>query len=285
MAKKVMKVIVDSTCDLPEDLAKKYDIDIIPVFVHHEGKSFADRIDLTPDSFYDILRNVDELPTTSSATPKDFVDSITNALKEYSSVFVTTLTSKLSATFQSARIAAKKVKNKKIHLMDSKFGSGVLTFLSLAAAKLAKKGVPEEEIVEKVEQIRDESFLVGYVDNLENLKKSGRISNLKYMLGSLMKSKPILELKEGILEAVGKASGKEKAQKKVVNEVLRRTDKKTKYDLMITHGDDLEAAELMMNKLEKKLNLGEKIVNYLTPALGVHLGIGTIVVSVSPSPF
>ena len=285
MTEKTMKIIVDSTCDLPEDLAEKYDIDIVPVFVHHEGKSFADRYELTPDGFYDILREVDELPTTSAATPKDFLESITKALKEYSSVFVTTLTSKLSATFQSARVAVKRFRDKPVHLLDSKFGSGVLTFLSLAAAKFAKKGIPEEEIVKKVEKLRNESFLVGYVDNLENLWKSGRISNMKYMIGSLIKSKPILELKDGILEPVGKASGKEKAQKKVINEVLKRTDKKSKYDIMITHGDDPEAAELIMEKLDKKLSIGEKIVNYLTPALGVHLGIGTIVVSVSPSPF
>ncbi len=284
MTEKTMKVIVDSTCDLPEDLVKKYDIDIVPVFVHHEGKSYADRFELTPDSFYDILRNIEELPTTSGATPKDFLESITEALKEYSSVFITTLTSKLSATFQSARVAVKKVKDKPVHLLDSKFGSGALAFLSLAAAKLSRKGVPEEEIIKKVEQIRNESFLVGYVDNLDNLKKSGRISNLKYFIGNLIRSKPILELKEGILEAVGKASGKEKAQKKVINEVIKRTNKKTTYDIMITHGDDEEAAKLIMGKLEKKITFDEKIVNFLTPALGVHLGIGTVVVSVAPSP-
>ena len=285
MTDKSMKIIVDSTCDLPEDLVKKYDIDIVPVFVQHEGKTFEDRYELTPDEFYNILRNVEELPKTSSAIPKDLFESINNALKEYSSIFIATLTSKLSATFQSARIAAKRFKDKKIHVIDSKFGSGVLTFLALAAAKLSRKGVPEEEVVKKVEQIREESILVGYVDTLDNLKKSGRISNLKYLLGSLTKSKPILELKDGIMNALGKASGKEKAQKKVINEVLRKLDKKTKYDIMITHGDEVETAEMMMTKLEKKLSLDEKIINYLTPALGVHLGPGTIVVSVSPSPF
>ena len=285
MTEKSMKVIVDSTCDLPEDIVKKYDIDIVPVFVHHEGKTYADRFELTPDGFYDILKDVKELPTTSAATPKDFFESITNAMKEYSSVYVIALTSKLSATFQSARVAVKKMKDKSVYLLDSKFGSGALAFLSLAAAKLSRKGLPPEEVVKKVEQIREETFLVGYVDNLDNLKKSGRISNLKYFIGNLIKSKPLLELKDGILEAVGKESGKEKAQKKVVNEVMKRTDKKTKYDIMITHGDDEEAAELIMEKLEKKLIFGEKIVNYLTPALGVHLGIGTVVVSVAPSPF
>lgn len=285
MERKTMKVIVDSTCDLPQELAEKYDIDVVPVHVHHEDKSYADRVELTPSEFYSLLENVDELPTTSGANPKDFFDSITEAFKEHSSVLIATITSKLSGTYQSARVAIKQLKDKKVYLIDSKFGSGVLTFLSLAAAKFSRKGMTDDEIVKKVEQIRDKSILVGYVDTLENLKKSGRISNLKYLVGSMIKSKPILEVKDGVINAVGKASGKEKAQKKVIAEILRRVDKKTKYDIMITHGNDSDAAEFMMQKFEKKLALGEKIVNYLTPALGVHLGIGSIVVSLSPSPF
>ena len=281
---KKVKVIVDSTSDLPEELARKYDIDIVPVYIQHEDKIYADGIDLTVKDYYSMLRNFEELPTTSAPSPKDFLDRINEAMKNYSTIFITTLSAKLSATFQSARIVAKRIKDKKIHLIDSKFGSGVLTFVSLAIAKLARRGVPEEEIIKKVEEIRDESLLVGYVENLDNLKKSGRISHLRFFIGNILKAKPIIEIRDGILEAVDKAKGKEKAQHRVIKEILSRIKKDKQYDLMITHGDDVEAAEKIMKKLESKILLGEKIVNYLTPALATHLGIGTIVVSLSPSP-
>ncbi|MHA2358092.1 MAG: DegV family protein [Candidatus Heimdallarchaeaceae archaeon] len=284
MESKNMKVIVDSTCDLPKDLVDKYDIDIVPVYVNYEGKTYADREEITADEFYNVLREADELPKTSAPSPKDFLDKITKYTKEYSSIFIATLTSKLSATYQSAKIAAKRIKDKQIHVIDSLFGSGVLAFLSLAAAKLSRKGIPEEEIVKKVETIRDESILLGYVDTLDNLKKGGRISNLKYYVANLMKAKPLLELKEGVLHPIGSATGKEKAQEKVISEVLKRIKKDTKYDIMVTHGDDLESAEKIMKILEREISFGEKIINYLTPALAVHLGIGTIVVSISPSP-
>ena len=281
---KKVKVIVDSTADLPQELAEKYDIDIVPVYIHYEDKIYADGIDLKVEDYYKMLREFKELPTTSAPSPKDFLDKISESMKSYSSIFITTLSSKLSATYQSARIVTKRIKDKQIHLIDSKFGSGVLAFISLAIAKLARRGVPEEEIVRKAEEIRDESLLVGYVDNLDNLKKSGRISNLRFFVGNLLKAKPIIELKDGVLEPVDKAAGKEKAQNRVIKEILGRIKKNKQYDLMITHGDDKEAADKIMKELETKIPLGEKIINYLTPALATHLGIGTIVVSLSPSP-
>lgn len=283
MSETKMKIIVDSTCDLPKDLIEKYDIDIVPVYIQYKDKIMADGIDITINEYYNMLREVEELPTTSAPSPRDFDEKIKDALKKYASIFIVTLTSKLSATFQSAKIAAKRIKNAKIHLVDSKFGSGVLAFVTLAAAKLSRNGVSEEEIVKKVEEIRDESFLVGYVETLENFKKSGRISNLKFWLGAVTKAKPLLELKDGIIEACGKATGKIKAQKKIISEVLSRIKKDKQYDIMITHGDDPEAAEFLMKQFEKKMNIGEKYINYLTPALATHLGIGTVVISVSPS--
>ncbi|MCG3226043.1 MAG: DegV family protein [Candidatus Heimdallarchaeota archaeon] len=283
MTNKKIKIIVDSTSDLPEELVKKYDIDIVPMYIHYDDQIYKDRTQITSDEFYDILRDIDELPTTSAPNPRDFWERVTESLKEYSTIFIATISSTLSASYQSAGIVIKRMKNKKIHLVDSKYGSGVLAFLALAAAKLFKKGLTGKELVEEVERIRDESVLVGYVDNVENLKKSGRISHLKYFLGTLLKAKPIIEVKNGLLEGIGKATGKVKAQEKVVEEVIFRIPKDKKYDLMITHGDDIESAEKIMSELEKELTLGEKIINFLTPALAVHLGIGSIVVSLSPS--
>jgi len=285
MLKSSMKVIVDSTCDIPEELAKKYDIGIVPVYVHHNNKIFADRIDITSSEFYEVLRNADKLPTTSASSPKDFLDKITENMKNYSSIFITTISSKLSATYQSARIVVKRIKDKRIYLVDSKFSSGVLAFISLAAAKLSRKGIPEEEIMRRVEEIRDGSILLGYVNNLENLRKSGRISHIKFLIGSIIKSKPLLELNDGILQPIGQATGKNKAIDKVLTSIFKRIKKNQKYDVMITHGDDSETAENILKRLEDKLTIGEKIINFLTPALATHLGLGTIVVSLSPSPY
>ena len=91
---KKVKVIVDSTADLPKELAEKYDIDIVPVYIHFEDRMYADGIDLKVEDYYEMLREFKELPTTSAPSPKDFLDKISEAMKNYSSIFVTTSISK-----------------------------------------------------------------------------------------------------------------------------------------------------------------------------------------------
>ncbi|MHA1303393.1 MAG: DegV family protein [Candidatus Heimdallarchaeaceae archaeon] len=282
-----MKIILDSSCDIPESYAKKYDIDIVPIYVNIDGKTYLDRYDLTPKEFYQYLReNRDNLPKTSGTSPKEFFDRITANVKEKTSIFVSTISSKLSTTYQSARIAIKRFKDKEIHLVDSLSGSGGLGLLGISAAKLAKKGIPDQEIVARVEEMRDNAILMGYVDDLYNLHKSGRISHMKFFVSNLLRAKPILTIQDGILTPVAKAPGKAKAIKKMIKKILQSANKSKidQYDLMITHADDEETATNILSKLDKKLKLGEKIINFLTPALSIHLGLGTIVVCLVPSP-
>ena len=115
---KVMEHEQDVEIAVPfvKELVKKYDIDIVPVYIQFDDKMYVDRFELKASDFYNVLREVDQLPTTAAPPPKDFWEKITNSVKDYSSIFIITLTSKLSATFQSAKIAASRVKNVKVHL-------------------------------------------------------------------------------------------------------------------------------------------------------------------------
>lgn len=278
-----LKIITDSSCDLPDEYLKEYDIDFVPFYVNIAGKSYVDRTELKPKVYYKQLKSIEDLPTTSAPSPKDFFDKVNAVVKDYSTVIITTISSKLSATYQSARVAANRLKEKSVYVFDSLSGSGGVGLLCLAAAKLARKGLKEDNLIKEVERIREETILLGYVDNLENLVKSGRISNFKYLIGRLMKAKPILQVKDGLIQPLSKASGKEKAIKKMLNILYKRVIENVKYDIMITHGDDYETSKDILKQIEKKVELGEKIVNFLTPALATHLGLGTIVVTLSPS--
>ncbi len=278
-----LKIITDSSCDLPDAFLKEYDIDYVPFYVNIAGKSYIDRTELKPEVYYEQLKSIKDLPTTSAPSPKDFFDKVNSVVKDYSTVLITTISSKLSATYQSARVAAKRLREKSVHVFDSLSGSGGVGLLCLAAAKLARQGLKEDNLIKEVERIRKETILLGYVDNLENLVKSGRISNFKYLIGRLMKAKPILQVKDGLIQPLSKASGKEKAIKKMLNILYKRVDEDVKYDIMITHGDDYETSNNILQQIEKKVELGEKIINFLTPALATHLGLGTIVVTLSPS--
>jgi len=282
-----VKIILDSSCDLPEEYVKKYDIKIAPVSIIMDGKTYRDRFEVTPEEFYAVLKEKrDNLPTTSGTSPIEFYNCITDCTKSNNSVLIATISSKLSTTWQSANIAIKRFKGKTFHLIDSLSGSGGLGLLGLAAGKLNKKGEKEEDIVRKVRDIQKKTIAMGYVDDLYNLQKSGRISQFKYYLSNLLNAKPVMRVKEGFIVPLDKARGKAKAIEKLIKHLFKATKSidETELDCMITHSDDIETAEYVMKKLDKKLSFNEKIIHYLTPALAVHLGLGTIVVSVAPSP-
>ena len=282
-----MKIILDSSCDLPEEHVKKYDIKIAPVSIIMDGKTYRDRFEVTAEEFYAVLREKREnLPTTSGTSPMEFYNCILDCTKSDNSVLVATISSKLSTTWQSANIAIKRFKDKSIHIIDSLSGSGALGLLGLAAAKLCEKGEKDEEIIRKVNDIQKKTVTMGYVDDLYNLQKSGRISQFKYYLSNLLNAKPVMRVKDGFIVPLDKARWKNKAIEKLIRHLFKaiKSINETDLDCMITHSDDLETAEYIMNKLDSKLNFNEKIISFLTPALAVHLGIGTIVVSVAPSP-
>jgi len=283
----VVLIILDNSCDLPEEYVKKYDIKIAPVSIIMDGKTYRDRFEVTAEEFYAVLREKREnLPTTSGTSPIEFYNCILDCTKSDNSILVATISSKLSTTWQSANIAIKRFKDKSIHLINSLSGSGALGLLGLAALKLCEKGEKDEEIIRKVNDIQKKTVTMGYVDDLYNLQKSGRISQFKYYLSNILNAKPVMRVKDGFIVPLDKARGKIKAIEKLIRHLFKaiKSINETDLDCMITHSDDLETAEYIMNKLDSKLNFNEKIISFLTPALAVHLGIGTIVVSVAPSP-
>ena len=111
-----LKIITDSSCDLPDAFLKEYDIDYVPFYVNIEGKSYIDRTELKPEVYYKQLRSIKNLPTTSAPNPKDFFDKVNSVVKDYSSVIITTISSKLSATYQSAKVASKRLREKNVYV-------------------------------------------------------------------------------------------------------------------------------------------------------------------------
>ncbi len=281
-----MKIILDSTCDLPKEFIDKYSIDIVPVYILIDEKAYLDGVDITYENFYQYLREHQKnLPKTSGASPKGFIDKINENIEKHSKFFISTISSKLSTTFQSARIAIKRFKNVKINLVDSLSGSGGVGLLGLNAAILDDEGENDDIIIKKATYQRDNSIGMGYVNDLTNLIHSGRISHLKYYIAKLLNAKPVLKIKDGVITSDSTARGREKGLEKLVERVVERTkeSKDNHFDMMITHGDDLEHAQYVADSLEDKINVDKKIINYLSPGLSIHLGIGTIVAILVPA--
>lgn len=198
-----VRIILDSTTDLPSDFRGRFPTVAMPVFFGTE--KFYDGINITHAEFYDKLKECAELPKTSQAAPADFAD-IFSTLDEGDEAVVLTLSSKLSGTYQSAVIAAEDYSDR-IFVVDTRtvtIGAGVLAEYAFS---LAESGMSARDIAEKITVERDKVRLIAMVDTLEYLHKGGRISAAVAVAGGILGFKPVICVENGEVKLLGKARG------------------------------------------------------------------------------
>lgn len=198
-----VRIILDSTTDLPSDFRGRFPTVAMPVFFGTE--KFYDGINITHAEFYDKLKECAELPKTSQAIPADFAD-IFSTLDEGDEAVVLTLSSKLSGTYQSAVIAAEDYSDR-IFVVDTRtvtIGAGVLAEYAFS---LAESGMSARDIAEKITVERDKVRLIAMVDTLEYLHKGGRISAAVAVAGGILGFKPVICVENGEVKLLGKARG------------------------------------------------------------------------------
>ncbi len=185
----MVKIITDSTCDLDGSLLQDYDISVIPLSVNLDGRVFRDGIDLGLDEMYRLIEKTGTLPKTAAPTPGEFVEFFKQF--EDDIVFIG-ISSNSSATVQNARLAAKDLPFKNIHVVDSLSLSSGLALQVIEASLLARDGLQAEEIAKRIEEYRTRVRTVFIVDTLEFLYMGGRCSALQNVMGSLLQIKPMI---------------------------------------------------------------------------------------------
>lgn len=209
------QIIVDSALDLlPQDRAR---VHTVPLTVHFGQEEYLDGVTLDQKTFYEKLVESDTLPTTSQAGPSDFLSVFDKVKAAGRSAVVITLSSALSGTYQSARIAAEGYDN--ISVVDSgsvTIGGGILAALAL---ELSEEGRSPGEIVEALEDAKKKIVVVALLDTLEYLKKGGRISGPAALAGSLLNIKPVVSVIDGQIRLIGKARGSKNGNNLLVQEI------------------------------------------------------------------
>jgi DegV family protein with EDD domain len=273
-----VKIVTDSTADIPAALAKELDINVVPQVLVFGEKTYRDRIDITIDDFYKKLLNEPTFPHTSQPTPQDFVDIFTSLCKQKPEAIVAILLStKLSGTINSAQQAKKLVNNDcSIHIIDSRTVAMALGVIVIAAARMAKAGKSETEITDAVQNMIPNVKLLILFDTLEFLAKGGRIGKVKSLVGSILNVKPMVIVKDGELLPMGQVRSRSKGKEKLLD-VVR--DLKDIEDIAIIYNTTPEEA----NKLADDI-VGfprEKIyVIQVGPVLAAHAGPGVLGVGV-----
>lgn len=213
-----IKWIVDASSDLKPETAAR--VEVVPMAVRFGEKEYTPGVDLDSTRFYEMLVESDELPTTSQVTPQVFTDAFQNAVADGSSVICITLSSKLSGTYQSAVMAAEEFPGQ-VYVVDSRtvtIGEAILIEYGL---ELAAQGMEAPELVDRLLEERENIRLLALVDTLEYLKKGGRVSPAVAFAGGLLNIKPVIAVRNGVVEVIGKARGSRQGNNLLVQEIQK----------------------------------------------------------------
>lgn len=270
-----IKIVTDSTADLTKEEIEKYDIHVVPLRIELDGKTYNDRVDITPSEFIEKMKASYVLPKTSQPPIGDFTNKFNELTADGSEVLSIHLSSALSGTVQTAHTAAKQCTGN-VTVIDSEFISKALAFQVVEAAKMAKAGHSLEEIIDRIEHIRLRTKLYIIVDTLENLVKGGRIGKGKAMIGSLLNIKPIAALQNGAYHPIKKSRSYPLAIKQLLKYVKQDIEGKKLKAIDIAHADGKHSAETIKLKLQEFVDAIEIKIGETTPIISTHTGTGAI---------
>ena len=275
----MIKILIDSTADLPFELLKKHNIDIIPLVVRLGDTEYLDKQTITVDELYQYLRE-GNFAQTSQPNPQITYDILNQFAKEDHALIVLTISAKLSGTYQTIHMVKEQLKETypdlKIEVIDSKGGSGIPAIMALQAALLNEQNHSFEEIVDNLKEMANCSEHIFTIDNLKYLMRSGRVNKAEALIGNLLHIKPILHVVDGEIKFYAKTRGMRRALDKIADIVEERIKAFPKQIIGIMHADDLETANRLKEKIFERIGEVKVVIDKIGSALGTHLGIGGV---------
>jgi DegV family protein with EDD domain len=264
-----VRIVTDSACDLPQAACDELDIEVVPLTIRFGEREYVDRKELSAEAFWRELEASSVLPETAAPSVGAFEEVFRRLGDEGADGIVCiNLSGRLSATMQSAQVAAKALEGQTpIEIIDSKSASMGIGNLVLYAARRARDGASVEEIVQEVEDRRERGNLFATLDTLEYLRKGGRIGGAQAMFGSMLSIKPVITVIDGAVEPHGRVRTRSKALRMVLDQI---PDGKVEQ-ISILHSMAPDVDEFL-SLLEPKVPDAEVVVGVIGPVVGVHTG-------------
>lgn len=267
----MIRIIVDSSSDFTAEELKEQNLELVPISVTIDEKTYLDGVDLDRDLFYQLLTESETFPKTAQPSPQMFLDIFMDAKEKGDDVICILLSSELSGTYQSACLAKDMAEYDNIHIIDSRSATLVIRMLANHACKLRNDGCSVTEITETIESLKSRVKVVAAIDTLEYLCKGGRLNKTAATIGELASIKPMITInEEGVIQILGKSIGKNKAISGIVKLLQEKTIDEafpiySLYTLGTSNTEKLEeklAAEGIL--IAERLQIG--------PTIGAHVG-------------
>jgi DegV family protein with EDD domain len=273
----MIKIVTDSTAYLPESVVREHDLRVVPLCVHFGDKTYKEGVELSNEEFYARLKDAPLLPTTSQPSAGEFHEVFSELAADGHEIVTLTISSRLSGTWNSAMAAREMMPDAKISVVDSLSTSVGLQLMIEAALAAREAGASREEIVARIEEIKTKMHIFFVVDTLEYLAKGGRIGNAKAFLGTLLKVKPILVLKDGAIEPLEQVRSKRKAQARMVELVEEcMAGDGAAACVALTHALVPDETAALAQEIQQRLGCALPRVADLGPVIGTHTGPGVV---------
>jgi DegV family protein with EDD domain len=264
-----IRVVTDSSCDLPPALVEALRIEIVPLTIRFGDEELVDLVELSTDEFWTRLEQSKVLPETAAPSAGAFEAKFRELLaRGATGVVCINLSSHLSATMQAAQVAAAAVGSElPVQVIDSQSASMGLGNLCLTAARRAADGDSLESIVSEVVDRRDRTKLFATLDTLEFLKRGGRVGNARALFGTVLSIKPVIEVRDGVVEEAGKVRTRSKALKVLA---AKAAEGRIEH-LSVLHGNAPDVEELL-DLLDPLFPRDDIITGIVGPVIGTHAG-------------
>ena len=278
-------VVTDSTADIPSELAEEHGLTIVPAFVRFGEEEFRDGVTIETEDFYARLaRDKDVFPTTSQPSPGDFKAVYDDLLESHDEIISIHISSSLSGTYASAVAGAEQADpdGARIAHVDSRTASMATGFIALTARQVINDGGNLGKAVSVAKEMVDRVQFGGTPDSLEYLQRGGRLKGAKALMANILHMRPVLAIIDGEVDVIARPRSHRKAMAKMVSEFVEAHEPLNNLAVMYTDAASKAEAEDVLDELSGSVKSGGmKITGSLGPAIGSHLGTGTIAMAVS----
>jgi DegV family protein with EDD domain len=272
------KIVVDSSSDIPRDLASKLGIVTVPMPVYIDGITYHEGVDIFPDRFYSDFKDYKDLPKTSQPNPNLLKENYEKILAEGNDVIAIHLSSGLSSTYQSAKMIREMCSSPdRIHIIDSLGASLGFGLQAIIASQLLQERSVPSGIIEQIIELRDKMRYVFTIDTLEYLVKGGRVSKTAGFVAGLLDVKPILHFDpEGKIEVFNKVRSRKAAIRKLLDIIENDIGQPEKQVIGISHSVSLDDATALADEIRSKIPVKDIVIGDIGCVVGSHVGPGTI---------
>jgi DegV family protein with EDD domain len=267
-----VKIVTDSTADLPPEIAKKMGITVVPEILRFGNEVLKDNVDITADEFYRRLTQGPVHPSTTQPPPQDFADIYKQVAAKADGIISIHVSAKLSGTCNSALQAAKSA-DCPVEVIDSEVVTMGLGLLAITASRLAQSGKNLQQVADGVRKMIPSIRVIGLLDTLKYLALGGRIGKMQALLGSALSIKPLMTVKNGVLVPAGRVRSRSKGIELLYDYVKKSGELQ---ELAVIYNTGREEAQVFVKRLGALFPEEKIILAQLGPALGVHAGPGIL---------